>query len=740
MPEVLDLEESVSTITVSAEQEAVPAASNASSGTTRRTFIASATGGFMLQFCLPGLSRVALAVGAPAPTQVNSYIQIGADNSITVLFGGCELGQGSMSGLAQLVAEELIVDWAAVKSVSAPPSAISYITGGSSAIRTNYLPLRQAGAAVRTMLIQAAANTWKVPVSECVASKGIVTHTPTKRTLGYGALAPAAAKLTPPANPTLIADANLKLIGKPMRRLDIPDKVNGRAIYGIDVRIPNMVFAAVKHCPSLGGTVAKLPANGNGITYVNLGNAVAAVANNTYSALAAVGAGGDNGGGGGANFQWNIPASAAQINSALYATQATSLMATGKAVNAELIGNPATSIKTATTTLTSTYTFPYLAHACMEVLNCTVNLTATTCEIWAPTQASGWVQATAAAITGLPLAAITVHTTLLGGGLGRKIEQDYIAQAVTIAKAIKKPVKLTWPREEDFGRDQYRPMVVSKVQGGLDAKHNIVAWENRIVTPSILAQRGWIAAGAEDGQATEAATGLPYAMLSRSVDFVVHPATVPIGFWRSVGCSFNSYVSESFIDELAHAAGIDPYTYRRTLLANNPRFLAVLDAAAQLGGWTTALPAGHARGIAISEAFGTVVAEVVEISGATATGLKVVKVSCAVDCGRVINPDSVTAQMQGGIVHGLSSVLWGHITFTNGAASVRNFNNYRLVRMADMPQINVKILSNTNAPTGAGEPGVPPLGPALANAYFRATGIRVRNLPFFPAASKMSDG
>ncbi len=740
MPAELVLEEPVSTVTEIAENEAASETLQTSSGPSRRAFIATATGGFMLQFCLPGLSRVAQAAGTVAPTQFNSYIQIGADSSITVLFGGCELGQGSMSGLAQLVAEELIVAWSKVKSVSAPPSAISYITGGSSAIRTNYLPLRTAGAAVRMMLIQAAANTWGVPVSECMASNGIVTHTPTKRTLTYGALAPAAAKLTPPTNPTLIADSNLKLIGKPLARLDIPNKVNGRAIYGIDVRIPNMVYAAVKHCPSLGGTLASMPANANGITWVNLGNAIAAVASNTYSAMAAIGEGGDNGGGGGANFNWHIPASAAQVNSTLYAAQAATLMASGKPVNAELIGNPAAAMKTAASTLTATYSFPYLAHACMEVLNCTVNLTSTTCEIWAPTQASGWVQATASAITGLPLTAITVHTTLLGGGLGRKIEQDYIAQAVTIAKTIKKPVKLTWPREEDFGRDQYRPMVLARVQGGLDAKHNIVAWENRIVTPSILAQRGWIAAGAEDGQATEAATGLPYAMLNRSVDFVAHPATVPIGFWRSVGCSFNTYVIESFIDELAHQAGIDPYTYRRTLLANNPRFLAVLDAAAQLGGWTTALPAGHARGIAISEAFGTVVAEVVEISGATATGLKVVSVACAVDCGRVINPDSVTAQMQGGIVHGLSSVLWGHITFTNGTASVRNFNNYRLVRMADMPVIKVKILSNTNAPTGAGEPGVPPLGPALANAYFRATGIRVRNLPFFPAASTMSDG
>jgi len=504
-----------------------------------------------------------------------------------------------------------------------------------------------------------------------------------------------------------------------------------------------MVYAAVRHAPNLGGKLVSTPRNGgtSGVTYVSLGNAVAAVAATTYDAMSAVGyQGDDGGGGGGGGFQWTTPAGAANIDSTVFATEAASLMLTGQAVNAETIGNPATGMAGAKTTLEATYSFPYLAHACMEVLNCTVNLTATACEIWAPTQASSWVQATAAALTGLPLTSIVVNTTLLGGGLGRKIEQDYIAQAVQVAMAIKKPVKLTWPREEDFGNDMYRPMAVSRVIAGLDAKHNITDWENRIVTPSILAQRGWIAAGAEDGQATEGATGLPYAMLNRLVEFVAHPSPVPIGFWRSVGSSYNAFVVESFIDELAHSIGEDPYTYRRQLLANNPRFLDVLDEAAYLGGWTTALPAGHARGIAIAEAFGTVVAEVVEISGASATGLKVVSVACAVDCGRAINPDSVTAQMEGGIVHGLSAALWGHITFTKGAISTHNFNNYRLVRMADMPKITVKIMPGVNPPSGAGEPGVPPLGPALANAYFRATSIRVRALPFFPAASKMGDG
>jgi len=698
----------------------------------RREFVVSATaaGGFMLEFCLPGLSRLGKAMAATPPTRVNSHISINADNSVNILFGGCELGQGAMSGLAQIAAEELMVQWGQVRTFTMPPTDISYITGGSSAIRDNYLPVRTAGAAVRTMMIQAAAKQWGVAVSTCSASNGTVIHNPTKRTLTYASLAAAAALLTPPTNPAFIPDAQLRLIGKPMQRKDIPSKVNGKAIYGIDVRIPNMRYAAVRHCPSFGGTLASTPGSRNGVTYVGLGNAVAAVAATTWDAMSALGEG---------NIQWNIPASAANLNSTVFNQQAAQVMAKGPVVQAEMLGNPTYGTAHAVGFIEATYSFPYLAHACMEVLNCTVNLTSTTCEIWAPTQAAGWVQSTAAALTGLPAAKITVHTTLLGGGLGRKIEQDYIAQAVQVAMAVKVPVKLTWPREEDFGNDMYRPMAVCYVKGGVNSSNGISYWHNRIVTPSILAQRGWVAAGAEDGQATEGATGLAYNMGSRVVEFGAHPSPIPIGFWRSVGLSFNTFVVESFIDEIANFLKLDPYQYRRTLLSNHPRFLAVLDAAASLGNWTAPLPTGHARGIAIAETFGTVVAEVVEISNATATSVNVVSVACAVDCGRVINPDSVEAQMQGGIVHGMGATLWGHVTFNHGTASVKNFNTYRLVRMGEMPKVSVEIIASSNPPTGTGEPGVPPLGPALANAYFRLTGTRVRTLPFFPAQSVMGD-
>jgi isoquinoline 1-oxidoreductase subunit beta len=701
----------------------------------RRQFIVSATGGFMLEFCMSGVSRFGKAMAATTPTVtskgVNSYIQINSDNTVNILFGGCELGQGAMSGLAQIAAEELMVEWSQVKTFTALPGKISYITGGSSAIRDNYLPVRTAGAAVRMMLIQAAANQWGVAVSSCAASNGHVVHTPTQRSLSYASLAAAAAKLKPPASPTFIPDANLRLIGQPVPRLDLPNKVNGKAKFGIDVRLPGTLYAAVKHAPSFGGTVASMPNSRNGVTYVNLGNAIAAVvAGTTWDAWQAAEE---------ANVQWNIPASAADLNSTTFDTQAAAIMASGPFVQAELVGNPTVGQNTSSKFIEATYSFPYLAHACMEVLNCTVNLTDTMCEVFAPTQAAAWVQSTAAALTGLPLNKVAVHTTLLGGALGRKFELDYITQAVQVAMAIKKPVKLTWKREEDFANDMYRPMALCYVKGGTNSSNQITYWHNKIVTPSILAQRGWVSAGAEDGQATEGATELAYAMGSRLVEFGAHPSPIPIGFWRSVGLSFNAFVVESFIDEIANSLNLDPYQYRRTLLASQPRFLAVLDAAATLGGWTKPLSSGHSRGIAIAQTFGTIVAEVVEIANVTATSAKVVSVACAVDCGRVINPDSVKAQMEGGIVHGMGAALWGHITFTNGTASVRNFNNYRLVRGGEMPQVNVHIIPSTVAPTGTGEPGVPPFAPAFANAHFRATGTRVRTLPFFPTESHMSD-
>jgi isoquinoline 1-oxidoreductase beta subunit len=710
---------------------------SARAGLSRRQFLvssAAAGGGLLLAFGLPVASRLARATGAAtttAATTLNTWIQIGSDESITILVGATDMGQGVLSGLAQIVAEELMVDWANVRAVAAPANPIYgnplfggfQFTGGSTSVRGYYQPLRIAGAAARKMLVGAAAQIWGVGISECTAIDGAVVRNGTAQTLTYGALASTAATLPVPASPVLTDPANFRLVGKPVPRVDLPAKVDGSTIYGIDVRLDGMVYATVVHCPALGGTCASLPQKPPGITsMLNLGNAVALVANSTWAAFSAA----DELNG---NVNWNIPGSAAAINSAKIFSDAQQLMQTGTALVAQAQGDVDAAIAGAARTLDVTYDLPYLAHATMEVMNCTANVTADACEIWAPTQGQTTAVYTAAAITGLAPSAIQVHTTALGGGLGRKIEMDFIAQAIQISKAIGKPVKLTWRREEDFGRDQYRPMALVRVRAGLDGAGNIVGWTFRNVSPSILAQRGYIGPADVDSQAIEGADEVVYALGARRVDWVPHPAAVPVGFWRSVGNSINAFAFESAIDEAALAAGIDPLTYRRQLLAADARSLAVLDAAAALAGWGGALAAGHALGIAFWASFGSIVCQIAEVSGTTPATLRVNRMVCVIDCGSTVNPDSVVAQMQGGIVHGMTAALWGKVTFTNGRASARNFDNYRMMRMRDMPQVDVQVISSGAPIGGVGEPGVPPVAPAIANAWAALTGQRLRTLP-----------
>jgi isoquinoline 1-oxidoreductase beta subunit len=394
-----------------------------------------------------------------------------------------------------------------------------------------------------------------------------------------------------------------------------------------------------------------------------------------------------------------------------------------------------------TPTLDATYTLPYLAHATMEVVNCTVSIVFAagapqSCEIWAPTQAAALIVSYAANLTGLAPGQIIVHTTLLGGGLGRKFEMDYIAQAIQVALAVKVPVKLTWRREEDFAHDQYRPLAAVNVKAKL-VSGAIAAWSYRNVSQAILGQRGWLAPGTVDSQAIEGAIDLPYKLGVSAIEWVPLPAGIPVGFWRSVGSSINAFAVESFIDELAMVAATDPFAFRYNNVTD-PRALAVLRAADTLSAWRKTLPSGHAWGVALAQSFGTWVCEVVEISKASTTSMTVNRVACVVDCGTVINPDSVEAQMQGGILHALNAALWGQMTFNAGKAAQQNFNNYRVMRMREMPQVSVQIVASSEPPSGIGEPGVPPLAPALANAYARLTGTRVRSLPFFPNA-KMGD-
>ncbi len=736
----------------------------------RRSFIASSiAGAFVLTLGLEGGKNVLaasgvadalpLAEGRPnrvaTTAQLGTWLQIGSDETVMILVGSSEMGQGIMTGLAQLVAEDLMVNWANVKVESAPAGAIyanplyhAQMTVGSGSMRGYYQSLRLAGATARDMLIAAAAQTWSVPVNLCRAVNGTVVNTSTNAVLTYGQLAAQAAQMPVPTNPALVPDNALRYIGTGLKRVDIPLKVDGSAIYGMDVRLPEMVYAAVKHCPSFGGTLAQTPSTpsgtiavvplqvlsgtGRGTETTGMINAVAVVADNTWKAMQAASY---------LSANWNIPASSLQLNSDDFVAQAEGFLANGApdTRNAEIVGSIRKQLSWGKP-LTNTYYLPYQAHAPMEVLNCTVRISGQApnqrCEIWAPTQSQAATVATAMALTGLPITQIDVNTTFLGGGLGRKFEQDFVSQAIQVAMAINRPVKLMWSREEDYARDQYRPMAVVEIQASLDGEKKVKSWRYRNCSPSISLQRRPTST-AVDGQAIEGsttATGVTYSFKARLVQHLVHPANIPIGYWRSVGNSINTFAVESMMDELAVSANLDPYQFRRQHLQTSPRALAVLDRAATMANWGGAVPSGRARGIALAQCFGSIVAQVVEISAPTAGQIKIHNIWCAVDCGRAINPDSVKAQIEGGIVHGINAALWEQVKFTAGKSSVTNFNNTRKIKLREMPQINIELMpTDPNVPLGGvGEPGVPAIAPAIANAYFKLTGTRVRRLPFFP--------
>lgn len=746
----------------------------------------------------------ALAATVTDPTAVTGWITVNPDNTVTVGFGGAEMGQGVLTGLAQAAAEELMVDWSQVRTQYVPP-AQSYVTGGSWGVRANLGTMRTAGAQAREMLRSAAAARWGVDPATCTAASGVVTNGSTGERLTFAELAADAAQVPPPSAPPLTDPAAFRIIGTTRPRLDLPGKVDGSARFGIDARVPGMVFAAIKHCPTLGGTVAATPATPAGcLGVVNLGTAVAVVATNTWAAMT-----------GAANLSvsWSVPSSASQLTSSTILSTAQTLMSSGTPGNplAEQTGDAAGAYAAAATRVEATYQLPYLPHVMMEVPNCTVRLTrsatgsVTAAEVWVPTQAPAWVVGTVTGLTGLAADAVTVHPMLLGGGLGRKIEQDYVAQAVRVALAVQQPVQLMWPREEDLGHDQYRPMGLIRVRLGADAQQRVTAYQVRVVTPSPLYQRGWMPATGNDN--VDGAAGLSYGVANRLVEYVRHPAAVPVGFWRSVGESMNCFAVESALDELALRLGADPLALHLQLLSGNPRGAAVVSAAAADLGWSAPLPGvavtavtgtgtaqtyttaaphgfvvgqtvaitgviptafakvgavvtavpdathfttagtatgtyatsgsvtGSARGLAYSEGFGSLTALALEITVPAAKTVKVTRVAAAVDCGLAVNPGQVEAQLQGGVIQGISSALWGQTTFSSGRASSRNFSNTRLLRMRETPPMSVRILqSGLEHLGGIGEVGVPLPAPALANAYARLTGTRVRALPFFPGA------
>ena len=698
----------------------------------RRDFLetAGAAGaGLVIGFHLPASGRFGPAPAVPfAP---NAWLRLGTDESVLVMVDRSEMGQGVATALPMLLAEELDADWTKIKIEFAPanPAYANPLfgfqgTGGSTSVRAAWTPLRKAGAAAREMLVGAAAQTWGVDKAECHAERGAVVHASTKRRLTYGQLATKAAALPVPANPSLKEAKDWKILGTRVPRLDTPVKVDGSAGFGIDVKQPGLLVAVVARCPTIGGKVASFdPAKAKAVpgvkAVVQISSGVAVVADGYWNAKKGRDA---------LEVTWdegpNTQVSSATI-SHLLAERAGQ---PGAQVRHD--GDPDATLATAATRLQADYELPFLAHATMEPMNCTAHVRADGVDVWAPTQAQQFAQGLAAKIASVPPEKVQIHTTYLGGGFGRRFEMDFIQEAVEASKAVGAPVKVVWSREDDMQHDQYRPISFHRFLAGVDASGQPVAWTHRIVAPSIMARVfPQMVKNGIDGEAVEGGVEMPYAIANVHVDYHMPDTGIVVGFWRSVNNSFNAFVVESFIDELAHAAKKDPYAYRRDLLGKAPRHLGVLNLAASKAGWGTPLPAGQARGIAVWKAFDSYVAEVAEVSLKPDGTPRVHRVVCAVDCGPVANPSIVEAQMESGIVYGLTAALGGEITIDKGRVQQSNFHNYPMVRMADMPRVEVHIVPSTDAQGGVGEPGTPPIAPAVANALFVLTGKRLRKLP-----------
>ena len=576
------------------------------------------------------------------------------------------------------------------------------------------------------MLLQAAAQAWRVDATDCRAENGTILHVPSGKRASYGSLAEAAAKLPVPEDAPLKNPSEYRLIGKPLKRLDTPDKVNGSAHYGLDVRLPGMLHAVVARCPVFGGKVAsfdatKAKAVAGVKNVVQISNGVAVVADNTWSATEGRRA---------LEVQWdegpNANVSSAGISKLL------SDLGEKPGVVARKEGDVDVALANAAKKIESVYEVPFLAHATMEPMNCAADVRADRCDVWVPTQAQTNSQNIAAKVTGLDPKSVFIHTTFLGGGFGRRFENDFVGEAVEVSKAIGAPVQVTWSREDDMQHDFYRCVSQARFTAGLDADGWPVVWTNRITCPSLLARFGPLKNNF-DSRSVEVLDDMPYAIPNVFVDYQLANPGIPIGFWRSVGASQNGFFLESFIDEIATTAGKDPYEVRRRLLAKSPRYLKVLDTAAEKAGWDKPLSDGHFRGIAIVSSYKGYVAHVIEISvNRKEKTLKVHRVVCALDCGRIINPGSIDAQARGSIVYGLTAALHGAITIDRGRVQQHNFNDYQMLRFHEMPETEVHIIPSEEMPTGAGEFVVPPVAPALCNAVFAATGRRVRKLPIRP--------
>ncbi|NNG05612.1 MAG: xanthine dehydrogenase family protein molybdopterin-binding subunit [Inquilinus sp.] len=750
---------------------------------TRRAFLvtgAAVTGGlvvgagYLSSIDMTGLDGFANADGTVG---LNAWIRIAEDGTITFAVPHIEMGQGIFTALPMLIAEELEIRldggnirvehpvdelpvyanytlaldmrpeeatgplyWAAKKVFGIFPLIV---TGGSTSVVGSWWPLRVAGASARLMLAEAAADVWQVPAGECFGEDGHIVHRPTGRRLAYGELARAASAKAPTPNPPLKPASAFRLIGKPTPRLDVPAKVTGEAIFGIDVALPDMVHAAIRQSPVFGGTVRSMDAGAvrsmpGVIEVVDLGDAVGVVADSYWQASRAVAAlpveFDDNGNAGGDSARF-----LADMHRALDATEAHAFRDDGD-VDEILAASDRV--------VEATYETPLLAHACMEPMNCTALFRDGEAELWMGSQSpliARWGAQSGAKLAGTEAESVTTHVPLTGGGFGRRADGDLARQAAALAASVPgRPVKLIWSREEDIRHDTYRPHAVSRFRAALGLDGLPLAWDNRVVSQSLdrsYGDRNLPVGGgnpAKDHFSVEGAVDPAYAIPRARVELVDHATPVPIGFWRSVGHSNSAFFVESFVDECAHAAGIDPLLYRRGLLAGRPRHRKVLDMLAERSQWGRPLAPGRGRGVALHTAFRTIVGEVAEVTVGVDGALSVDRVVCVVDCGTVINPDTVEAQMEGAILFGLTAALHGEITIEEGRVAQSNFYDYRMLGLADAPAIETHIVPSGEPPGGIGEPGLPPALPALANAIFAATGQRLRALPISKSALRVA--
>jgi isoquinoline 1-oxidoreductase beta subunit len=699
----------------------------------RRNFVKtglSLSGGLILGFHLSFPNR---AYADPTTFKPNAFIRIGSDDSVTFMFHKTEMGQGVYTSIPMLIAEELEVDLSKVKLETAPVDPVynnpifkMQMTGGSTSVVSCWEPLREAGAAARLMLIQAAAQVWGVATSSCQSANGVVQHAPSKRRLSYGDLAESASRLRPPEDVLLKPQKEFKIIGKPTTRFDNPAKATGAALFGIDAQVPGMLVAVISRAPVFGATLKNFnPAKAKAVlgvkAVVQIDAGVAVVANSFWHAKKGRDA---------LQVTWD-EGPLTNFNNAVQREQYTELLKHPGALSRKQ-GDVATGLSAAAKKIEVVYEVPYLAHATMEPMNCLADVRQDNCEIWVGTQFQTLDVNAAAKAADLSPGQVKLHSMFAGGGFGRRgsPDADFVREAVQTSKAVKAPVKVMWTREDDMQGGYYRPSSLHAMTGGVDGNGAIVAWSHKIVGQSVLLGGPFEFLVKDEGQvdSVAGATDLPYEIPNFQVD-VRTPRTGPkVWAWRAVGSSHNGFVVECFLEELAEAARKDPYEFRRTLMNKHPRHKSVLELVAEKAGWGTPLPAGKGRGIAIHD-FGSVVAQVAEVTVSNEGDIKIDRVVCAIDCGTTVNPKTVEAQMEGGIIFGLSAALYGEITFEKGRPQQSNFHNYQIMRIDAAPLIEVHIVPSSDPPQGVGEAGVPPIAAALVNAIFSATGKRIRQLP-----------